>query len=126
MEEIKKQVRDMYIILGALMIIGVLILIFVQKTWIAGYLLGGFISALTLLLSYVSFVKTYSTKEKAQILGVFGTMPKLLLLFGGALIAYNLPSIFNFMSYIIGFCMYLVTYLVISILNFFKYKKSAE
>ncbi|MGL5041607.1 MAG: ATP synthase subunit I [Culicoidibacterales bacterium] len=120
MGEVRKHVIKMYGILGALMLIGVLILVFIQKSWILGFILGGFISSLCIYLSYLSFKKVYGDKEQSNLMGAFGTLPKLLLLFLGALISYKIEVIFDTKAYILGFCMYILTFGIMAVWNFIE------
>lgn len=122
MEAVKKQLQFMYKLLGVLYLVGLVVLTIIKRDFILSFSFGTLISAINFYLTYLSFRKLYSTDTSTFTGVLVGPLPKLILIIGGALICYNLPQYLPIVPFLIGVCLYAITYLLLGAVDYTKQK----
>lgn len=122
LSELKEQLKMMYIIWAVLTITGSLLIIMLQPFWLWGFLFGAAVAAVCFFISYLSFVGIHVKNKQGVGSGLQSSLPKLALLTIGAVICSKAPDTLSVLAYLIGFCLYVVTYWVAAGCNYIQVK----
>jgi len=123
MNAVKVQLRRMYVLLAGAYIIGVVVLVAWQVGALYSFTLGTLVSGLNFYLTYISFMKLYQPTLGARHVFFAGPLPKLLTIMAGALICYQLPTIFLIVPFLVGVCLYPLGYICVGIIDYVKIAK---
>lgn len=121
MQDVKRQQRQLIIILGALYALGVLSLVIMQPSFIFTYSVGTMVNFALIWLTYIAFIQQYVKQEIGLNALLTGSLPKMLIVLVGAAICYQLqrPAM---LGYVLGIVLNPIVYLGNGVVEYVKKK----
>lgn len=123
MEAVKQQVKQLYVLLSILYLIGMVTLVFWDRAGIVSFTFGTLISSLNIYLTYLSFKNVYRNSQDARSFLFSGPLPKLVLIILGSIICQQVPEMLPIVPFLAGVCLYAFSYLLAGAEDYFMSRK---